>query len=127
MTQARLEHVNMTVSDPQKTAGWIERVFGWKIRWEGPGMLTGYTVHIGEEDTYLALFSYPEAKQPKSTSYETLGGLNHVAVVVDDLDAAEARVKAEGFMPKSHADYEPGRRFYFDDDDGIEFEVVQYD
>ena len=126
MSAARLEHVNITVSDPKATAGWIERIFGWKVRWEGAGMETGYTVHIGEDDTYVALFTFPDTPEPKSTSYVTKGGLNHWAVVVDDLDAGEERVKAEGFTPKSHANYEPGRRFYFHDNDDIEIEVVQY-
>ena len=36
------------------------------------------------------------------------------------------RLRAMGYEPHSHADYEPGRRFYFDDEDGIEFEVVSY-
>ena len=31
-----------------------------------------------------------------------------------------------GFKPINHADYEPGRRFYFHDHDGIEYEVVSY-
>ncbi|MGJ8556368.1 MAG: VOC family protein, partial [Sulfitobacter geojensis] len=31
------------------------------------------------------------------------------------------------FKTSNHADYEPGRRFYFHDTDGVEFEVVQYD
>ena len=123
---ARLEHLNFTVSDPRKTAGWIERIFGWKIRWEGPGMETGYTVHIGTDDSYVALFRFEGDQADAPDSYHTKGGLNHWAVVVDDLDATEARVKAEGFLPKSHADYEPGRRFYFYDGDGIEVEVVQY-
>ena len=127
MTSARLEHVNMTVSDPKATAAWIERVFGWKIRWEGAGMQTGYTVHIGNDDTYVALFTFAETPDPKQQSYRIKGGLNHWAVVVDDLDEVEERVKAEGFTPGSHADYEPGRRFYFHDNDGIEIEVVQYD
>jgi hypothetical protein len=52
--------------------------------------------------------------------------LNHIGVVVEDLNAAEARVIAAGFMPRSHTDYEPGKRFYFDDHDGIEFEVISY-
>ncbi|MEM6384612.1 MAG: VOC family protein [Pseudomonadota bacterium] len=124
---AQLEHLNMTVSDPKATAAWIARVFDWEIRWEGPGMQTGYTVHVGGNDTYLALFSYQEAQNSEDESYRTKGGLNHWAVVVDDLNLVEERVKAEGFMPKSHANYEPGRRFYFNDADGIEVEVVQYD
>ena len=127
MAQAKLEHVNITVSDPKVTAAWIERVFGWSIRWEGPGMETGYTVHVGEDDTYLALFSYDNPQSAKTESYVTTGGLNHWAVVVDDLATIEDRVKAEGFVAGKHQDYEPGRRFYFHDGDGIEVEVVQYD
>ena len=124
---ARLEHLNITVSDPTATAAWISRIFGWTIRWEGPGMTTGYTIHIGETDSYVALFAFEGEQGAAPESYRTRGGLNHWAVVVDDLDATEARVKAEGFTPINHASYEPGRRFYFHDHDGIEVEVVEYD
>lgn len=128
MTPTQLEHVNLTVSDPKATAAWIERVFGWKTRWEGTAMETGYTVHVGSDDSYVALFAHGDgASESKSSSYMTKGGLNHWAVVVEDLDATEERVKAEGFNPVNHADYVPGRRFYFHDNDGIEVEVVQYD
>ena len=47
-------------------------------------------------------------------------------IVVDDLDAVETKVRTLGYATHSHADYEPGRRFYFDDENGIEFEVVSY-
>jgi len=43
-----------------------------------------------------------------------------------DLDATDARGRAEGLTPFSHGNYEPGRRFYFFDPDGIEYEVVSY-
>ena len=33
---------------------------------------------------------------------------------------------AAGLTPFSHGDYAPGRRFYFFDWDGIEFEIVSY-
>ena len=52
--------------------------------------------------------------------------LNHIGVEVDDLDAVEARVIAAGLLPFNHGDYDPGRRFYFLDPDGIEYEVVSY-
>jgi catechol 2,3-dioxygenase-like lactoylglutathione lyase family enzyme len=58
--------------------------------------------------------------------YKTVGGMNHIGVVVEDLDAVEAKVAAAGFETFNHGDYEPGRRFYFYDHDGIEFEVVSY-
>ena len=47
-------------------------------------------------------------------------------MVVDDLRGTEAKVKAAGYTPHNHANYEPGERFYFDGPDGIEFEVVSY-
>lgn len=122
-----LEHANVTVSDPHKTATWLDQVFGWKIRWEGESIYGGYTVHVGNDSSYLALYA-PEhaATGAADNSYNVRGGLNHLAVVVDDLDLVEDRVKKAGFTPGSHADYEPGRRFYFHDSDGIEFEVVSY-
>ncbi|MEK7687259.1 MAG: VOC family protein, partial [Pseudomonadota bacterium] len=52
--------------------------------------------------------------------------LNHIGVEVDDLAAVEARVLAAGLRPFAHDDYDPGRRFYFLDPDGIEYEVVSY-
>jgi len=123
----RLEHANITVSDPQATAAWLGDVFGWTIRWEGPGMQTGYTVHVGTDDAYVALFRYRDAPQGTARPYHTLGMLNHLAVFTDeDIDAVEARVKAAGFAPVNHGSYAPGRRFYFADSDGIEWEVASH-
>ncbi len=127
MTKAVLEHVNITVSDPRATAEWLGRVFGWRVRWEGAAMAGGFTMHVGDDAGYVALYNPGSDLGDPSTSYGTKGGLNHWAVVVDDLDATEALVKAEGFTPENHADYEPGRRFYFHDHDGVEIEVVSYD
>ena len=125
---ASLEHTNLSVSDPARTAQMLVDLFGWHIRWQGPALGDGLSIHVGTEDAYLAIYGQPgKMREGKESSYVTVGGLNHIGVVVDDLDAAEAKVSAAGFTPHSHADYEPGRRFYFDDHDGIEFEVVTYD
>ena len=118
MTQARLEHANITVSDPKATAEWLGNVFGWHIRWEGPGMETGYTVHVGTDDSYVALFSHGDGVPPTQDSYRTLGALNHIAAFTDDIDKVEQRVRRAGFTPANHNDYAPGRRFYFLDQGG---------
>jgi len=122
----RLEHTNITVSDPKKTAAWLADVFGWKIRWQGEAISGGYTIHIGTDDHYLALYNPKVPIVPGNSSYTQRGGLNHVGIVMEGLDAVEARVIAAGFTPTTRADYEPGLRFYFRDDDNIEFEVVAY-
>lgn len=124
---AVLEHANVTVADPHGTAKWMEKVFGWHVRWSGEAKNGGYTVHVGGENSYLALYTprTPAGKAPES--YGIIGGLNHLAVIVGDLDATEAAVRAAGFEPMNHGDYEPGRRFYFHDENGIEYEAVQYD
>lgn len=80
-------------------------------RWAGKGMQTGRTVHVGDKDSYVALFSYGDPVKGVQESYRTRGGLNHIAVVVEDLEAAEARIRAAGYVTENHADYEPGRRF----------------
>lgn len=123
----QLEHANFTVSNPEATAAWMTKVFGWHVRWQGAAIAGGHTVHIGSDTQYVALYTPPKGATSGASSYDTIGGLNHIGVVVDDLDAAEVLVKAQGFTPKNHADYEPGRRFYFHDHDGIEYELVQYD
>lgn len=126
---AHLEHVNITVPDPQKTAQMLIDLFGWHIRWEGEAISGGYTVHVGTQTSYVALYTGPggaENQSPVQNSYRQTGGFNHLGVVVDDLEQAEAAVKSLGLVPEKHADYEPGKRFYFDDPDGIEIEVISY-
>jgi len=126
MPQSFLEHVNMTVSDTAKTAEMLCKIFDWKIRWEGEAIHGGYSMHVGSKDSYVAIYSGNNPTTPKEVSYDMIGGLNHIAVVVDDLDAVEKRVRDAGFDTHSHANYEPGRRFYFDDHDGIGVEVISY-
>ncbi len=123
---AILEHANITVSDPDATAAWLCEVFDWHIRWQGGAIDNGYTVHVGSDDSYLALYTPVVSAEPGPSKRITIGGLNHVCLQVDNLDEVEKRVKSSGFQTYNHGDYEPGRRFYFDDSEGIEFEVVQY-
>ena len=126
MEKATLEHVNITVEDPKKTASMFHRLFGWDIRWEGPSLGSGYTIHVGNDHSYLALYSPGGIQEGSIETYNLRGGLNHIALVVEDLDAVEKRVVAEGLIPRNYGNYEPGRRFYFYDADQVEYEVVSY-
>ena len=124
MTQAFIEHVNLNVSDPQRTAALVSALFGWHIRWQGTAMDGRHTIHVGDDRFYLALHDNGATAAP--TPYVKGAPLNHVGLCVDDLDAVEARTRALGLVPFGHDDYEPGKRFYFFDPDNIEFEIVSY-
>ncbi|MEM7767355.1 MAG: VOC family protein [Pseudomonadota bacterium] len=126
MAAGLIEHVNVTVADPERTARMLVDLFGWAVRWKGPSALGGHTIHVGTEAQYLAVYTPENAIGAYAKAGAKTGGLNHIGVVVDDLDAAETRVQDAGFEPFSHGDYTPGRRFYFLDADGIEYEVVSY-
>ena len=107
-TIARLEHINFTVSDAKSTATRLCKIFGWKIRWSGPSIHEGYSVHVGGKDNYLALYTPKSFAKNMRNNYAELNDLNHVGIVVDDLDAAERKVIKAGYIPNSHQDYEPG-------------------
>jgi catechol 2,3-dioxygenase-like lactoylglutathione lyase family enzyme len=125
MSAPRIEHVNVTVRDPERSAALMQALFDWHVRWRGPAQNGGYTIHVGTNDHYVALYG-PEKSAQLGAAFTKGKPLNHIGVEVDDLDGTEARVVAAGLRPFSHANYEPGRRFYFLDLDGIEYEVVSY-
>jgi catechol 2,3-dioxygenase-like lactoylglutathione lyase family enzyme len=125
MPAPRLEHVNITVADHERASRLMEALFDWHVRWHGRSQSGGYTTHVGSNDDYLALHT-PDDTARGVEAFTKGRPLNHIGVEVDDLDATEARVIAAGLRPFGHAEYEPGRRFYFLDPDGIEYEVVSY-
>lgn len=125
MATPRIEHVNLNVTDPDRAARLMQALFGWRIRWQGASGDGGHTIHVGSDRSYLALHSN-RAVAGRAAAFAKGEPFNHVGVEVDDLDAVEAKVVAAGLKPFNHADYDPGRRFYFLDLDGIEYEIVSY-
>lgn len=123
MPKGKLEHANISVTDPDRSAALLVDLLGWHERWRGESQLGGRSLHVGSDHDYLALYTGDHVKGDYSKGHP----LNHIAFTVDDLDAAEKVVVAHGLKPFGHDDYEPGRRFYFFDWDGIEFEVVSYE
>lgn len=126
MKQAYLEHANITVSNPDATAAILCELFDWKIRWAGDSMDNGYTVHVGGENSYLAIYTNGQTRVSKNSDFKTIMNLNHLGIVVDDLAASEARVVAAGLKPHNHRHYQPGASFYFHTLDELEIEVISY-
>lgn len=129
MPIGRIEHANLTVTDPERSAALLKALLGWQERWRGASQFGGRTIHVGQPENgadYIAVYTNDDVQAEGGRKYAKGQPLNHIGLVVDDLDAAERAVIAAGLTPFSHGDYDPGRRFYFFDWDGIEFEMVSY-
>ena len=127
MTATLLEHINITVSDPKASAAKLCKLFDWHIRWEGPAMNDGYTVHVGSDTQYLALYA-PPSPIKKINDDKAINMLNHIAINVEDLETVKTKAAALGYAPFNDRQYLDNQKsFYFLDDDGIEFEIVNYD
>lgn len=70
-------------------------------------------MHVGGDDDYLALYSRSVKSERSGDTYTQNSSVNHVSIVVEDLDVIEKKVSAAGYKTHSHANYEPGKRFYF--------------
>lgn len=122
-----LEHVNLTVSDLDRSIRFYSDAFGYRVRWRGT--TTGGTpaAHVGDDRCYVALFQATKKPAAKVDADYVSVGFNHFGIVVENLDQMRQRLTTLGAEPTEDQDYEPGRRFYCTDPDGFEIELVQYD
>ena len=119
----RLEHVNLTVADLERSIRFYTELLGWRVRWQGTTSSGTPAAHVGDDDSYLAFFEGRGASP--AWNYGAVG-YNHMGFVVEDLDAAKARVIELGGEVHGEDEYDPGRRLYFTDPDGFEVELVEY-
>src|SRR5215831_11605596 len=101
-----LEHVNLTVSDLDRSVAFYSDLLDLHVRWKGPigGDLLG--AHVGDDRCYLALFQAAH-EGPVEQDYSR-PGLNHFGFVVDDLDDARRRLDRLGVHVHFAPEYEPG-------------------
>ena len=122
-----LEHVNLTVSDLDRSIDFYGRLLGLKVRWRRDATDDNpAAAHVGDDRNYLAFFQATRSAGERPPLDYGAVGLNHFGFVVDDLNATRARLMDLGITPHGEADYDPGRRLYFFDPDGIEVELIEY-
>lgn len=120
-----LEHANITVNNIDSTITFFQTAFPeFKIR--GGGTNEGRKwVHLGNDATYLAL-NEAEEFVPNEKNYDK-NGVNHIGFVATDVDSLAKRLLESGFRRDYPKQVEKYRiRDYFADQDGNQFEFVQY-
>ena len=121
----RLEHANLAVHDIDAVICFLQTAFlEFRIRHDTTEPDGVRWVHVGTDDTYIAL---NQAKGAPGVAQRGMP-LNHLAFDVTDIESICARLLHAGyqqntFTPRTH----PHRqRVYFFDPEGNEWEFVQY-
>ncbi len=123
---ASVEHANLTVSDLDATLAFLKVICpSWRIRGGGPRTdPDGRWMHVGDDYSYVALEA-TDPCQPPRKPYRSVG-FNHIGLIVSDLQATMARVRAAGLRVVAGADQPHRRNVYVYDPDGLEWELVEY-
>src|SRR5690606_32746192 len=69
-----LEHVNLTVSDLQRSIDFYCRLLDLQVRWRTEPTEEEQQAHIGDERMYLALFQAPQPGRAWPSSITTASG-----------------------------------------------------
>ena len=107
----RLEHANLTVRDIEGMIRFLRAAFpDFRVRGEGISQDGSRWVHIGTQETYIAL-SPANAKPEKTWApYRGLPGVNHLAYEVDDVEALCKRMKSAGYRESTPSSAHPHRK-----------------
>ena len=124
----RLEHANICVCDIEPVMRFLKTAFPeFRLRGEGKSRDGTRWVHVGTNDTYIALGQAKADSKRRWMPYSGEPGVNHLAYEVDDVESLHARLKAAGFRESTVLNTHPHRkRVYFYDPDGNDWEFVQY-
>ena len=97
MNPHRLEHLNVTLTDLDRATRALQAIVpGWSVRgagtWDDADGRAHAWRHVGDDFQYLALYAATPGSALQATGPHS--AFNHLALVVDDLDATLARLRA---------------------------------
>ena len=123
----KIEHANATVRNVDTIAAFLRTAFPeFRVRREGVNEGRRW-MHIGTDDTYLALNEASAEAAERWVPYSGKPGVNHLGYEVDDADAIRHRLAAAGYKDSTYPNAHPHRkRVYFHDPEGNDWEFVQY-
>ena len=129
MNPSRLEHLNLTLTDLDRATRALQAIVPeWSVRgagtWDdGLGNVLPWR-HVGDDFQYLSLYETPPGRTLRAA-----GAFNHLALVVDDLDAALERLRALD-IPLDHIGGSTAHRrsaYVVIEPERLQIEMVAYD
>ena len=132
MNPSRLEHLNITLTDLDRATRALQAIVPeWTVRgagtWDdGAGRSLPWR-HVGDDFQYLSLYQTPPGGRLRAAGSGV--AFNHLALVVDDLDAALARLRALD-IPLDHIGGSTEHRrsaYVVIEPERLQIELVAYD
>jgi catechol 2,3-dioxygenase-like lactoylglutathione lyase family enzyme len=125
---ARMEHANLCVRDVDGMIRFLETAFPeFRVRHDTMEADGTRWVHIGTDETYIALQSNRGERTEPWKPYSGSPGVNHLGYEVDDAEALRTRLSSAGYTDTTVPNQHPHRkRVYFKDPEGNDWEFVQY-
>ncbi len=126
---AYLEHANITVPDIDAAIAFLRVVEpAFTVRYDETPKDSYRWAHVGSDRCYIALQAPHLGSRPSHPRqpYKNFG-VNHLAWVVDDLDAVVGRLEEHGYRRGIPVAPHPHRkRAYYHDASGFEWEITEY-
>ena len=124
----RLEHANLLVHDIDCMVRFLQTAFpSFVIRHDETDADGWRWVHIGTDDTYIALNQAWKIPAEQWIPYDGKPGLNHLGYEVEDVETLQDRMKEAGYRESTVSNNHPHRkRVYFYDPEGNDWEFIQY-
>jgi lactoylglutathione lyase len=120
MLLQRLDHVSLNVSDRARSVAWYRDVLG--LPQLNQPTEDDEPVFLGHPGLQFGLFQAQRQSPPREPESS---GLRHIAIVVDDLDAAQERLRSHR-VEFRYEDHGNALSVYFDDPDGHVLEITTY-
>ena len=132
MITSRLEHLNVTLTDLDRATRALQAIApDWSVRGagtcdDGAGHALEWR-HVGDDFQYLSLYETPPGRAVQASGARV--AFNHLALVVDDIDATLARLRAIGISLDHIGGSTEHRRsaYVMIEPERLQIELVAYD
>jgi len=128
MMSTQLEHANLCVIDIEGMIKFLQTALpDFIIRHDETDNEGERWVHIGNDQTYIALNNSTQKDSTDWAPYSGMPGVNHLGYMVDSVEQVRSRLRAAGYTESTVENNHPFRkRLYFYDPEGRDWEFVEY-
>ena len=125
---AQLEHANLCVSNIDGMIKFLQTALpDFIIRYDETDTDGDRRVHIGNDETYIALNNSTQKDLSDWAPYSGKPGVNHLGYIVDSVEQVRSRLQAGGYIESTVETNHPLRkRLYFYYPEGRDWEFVEY-